>query len=141
MRGDRIGLVAFAGQAFLQTPLTLDYRAFKESLRSLSTTSMSRGGSDIGAALREAAEAFPVDDNFKTIILLTDGEDLGGDVLNAAQELADQNIRVYTVGIGTQAGELLREQGQLGDTITIRDAKGRPVLSNSMKKACAQSVE
>ncbi len=129
LRGDRIGLVAFAGQAFLQTPLTLDYGAFTESLRSLSPNSMSRGGSDIGAALREAAAAFPADDNFKTILLLTDGEDLGGDALAAAEELADQSIRVYTVGIGTQTGELLRQQNQLGNTITLRDASGSPVLS------------
>ena len=129
LRGDRIGLVAFAGQAFLQTPLTLDYGAFTESLRSLSPNSMSRGGSDIGAALREAAAAFPADDNFKTILLLTDGEDLGGDALAAAEELADQSIRVYTVGIGTQTGELLQQQNQLGNTITLRDASGSPVLS------------
>jgi Ca-activated chloride channel family protein len=129
LQGDRIGLVAFAGQAFLQTPLTLDYGAFTESLRSLSPNSMSRGGSDIGAALREAAAAFPADDNFKTILLLTDGEDLGGDGLAAAEELADQSIRVYTVGIGTQTGELLRQQNQLGNTITLRDASGSPVLS------------
>ena len=129
LQGDRIGLVAFAGQAFLQTPLTLDYGAFTESLRSLSTNSMSRGGSDIGAALREAAAAFPADDNFKTILLLTDGEDLSGDALAAAEELADQSIRVYTVGIGTQTGELLRQQNQLGNTITLRDASGSPVLS------------
>lgn len=129
LQGDRIGLVAFAGQAFLQTPLTLDYGAFKESLYALSPSSMSRGGSDIGAALREAAEAFPLDDNFKTLLLLTDGEDLGGDALAAAQELADQSIRVYTIGIGTQAGELLRQANQLGNTITVRDASGKPVLS------------
>ena len=129
LQGDRIGLVAFAGQAFLQTPLTLDYGAFTESLRSLSPNSMSRGGSDIGAALREAAAAFPADDNFKTILLLTDGEDLSGDALAAAEELADQSIRVYTVGIGTQTGELLRQQNQLGNTITLRDASGSPVLS------------
>ena len=90
---------------------------------------MSRGGSDIGAALREAAAAFPADDNFKTILLLTDGEDLSGDALAAAEELADQSIRVYTVGIGTQTGELLRQQNQLGNTITLRDASGSPVLS------------
>ena len=129
LQGDRVGLVAFAGQAFLQTPLTLDYGAFAESLRSLSPNSLSRGGSDIGAALREAAAAFPQNDNYKTLLLLTDGEDLGGDALAAAQELADQSIRVYTVGIGTQTGELLRQRNQLGNTITLRDADGTPVLS------------
>ena len=129
LQGDRVGLVAFAGQAFLQTPLTLDYAAFMESLQSLSPSSITRGGSDIGAALREAAEAFQADDNFKTILLLTDGEDLSGDALNAAQELADQSIRVYTIGIGTQSGELLRQQNQLGNIITVRDVQGKPVLS------------
>ncbi|MGB0419296.1 MAG: VWA domain-containing protein [Opitutales bacterium] len=129
LQGDRVGLVAFAGQAFLQTPLTLDYAAFMESLQSLSPSSITRGGSDIGAALREAAVAFQADDNFKTILLLTDGEDLGGDALTAAQELAEQSIRVYTIGIGTQAGDLLRQQNQLGNTITVRDVQGKPVLS------------
>lgn len=72
LESDRVGLVAFAGQAFLQTPPTLDYSAFRESLEATNPSVLSRGGSDIGRALEEATKAFPTESNVKVVVLLTD---------------------------------------------------------------------
>ena len=138
LESDRIGLVAFSGRAFLQTPPTLDYAAFRESLDALDPSTMSRGGSDLGNALREAEKAFPADNNFKAIILLTDGEDLGGDAIDAAQELAASAIKVYSIGIGTPAGEILRIRNRFGSEAFVRDQAGNPVLTKLDEEALLQ---
>ena len=129
LESDRIGLVAFAGNAFLQTPPTLDYAAFRENLDAIGYSSISRGGSDIGRAIREAAKAFPKDNSFKVVVLLTDGEDQQQDVITAAREVADEGIKVYTIGIGTPEGDYLKIRNAQGDDEFIRDSSGQPVRS------------
>ncbi len=129
LESDRIGLVAFAGQAFLQTPPTLDYAAFRESLEATDPTILSRGGSDIGRALEEAAKAFPTKNNVKVVVLLTDGEDLGGRAIQAAERAADEGIQVFTIGIGTPEGEYLKVRNAEGIEEFVRNAEGQPVRS------------
>ncbi|MEM7790964.1 MAG: VWA domain-containing protein [Verrucomicrobiota bacterium] len=129
LESDRIGLVAFAGRAFLQTPPTLDYSAFKESLESINVETISSGGSDIGSAITEAANAFPQANNFKVVILLTDGEDLRGQSIEVAKEVAEKNVKIYAIGLGTPEGEYLRIRNEQGDEEFIRDSQGQPVRS------------
>ena len=129
LESDRIGLVAFAGQAFLQTPPTLDYSAFRESLEAVGPDVMTRGGSDIGTALREATKAFPPDNNYKVVVLLTDGEDLGGGAIQAVESAGEGGITVYAIGIGTPEGEYLRIKNENGEDEFLRDASGQPVRS------------
>lgn len=129
LESDRIGLVAFAGQAFLQTPPTLDYSAFRESLDSLNPGIMTSGGSDLGYALEESAKAFPSENNVKVAVLLTDGEDLGGNAITAANDALEQGIQVFAIGIGTPEGEYLRIKNEQGDDEFVRDSSGQPVLS------------
>jgi len=129
LESDRIGLVAFAGNAFLQTPPTRDYSAFRENLDSIGQTSISRGGSDIGRAIREAAKAFPKDNNFKVVILLTDGEDQEQQAIDTAREVAKDGIKIYTIGIGTPEGEYLKVRNAQGTEEFIRDSSGQPVRS------------
>lgn len=129
LESDRIGLVAFAGQAFLQTPATLDYAAFRESLEATDPSMLSRGGSDLGRALDEAAQAFPNGDNVKVVVLLTDGEDLRGRAIEAAREAADSGIQVFAIGIGTPQGEYLRVRNAEAIEEFIRDEEGQPVRS------------
>lgn len=106
--GDRVGLIAFAGSAFLQCPLTLDEEAFRRALEALEPGVLPRGGSDLASAIRLAIRAFETEKtNFKLLVLLSDGEDLAGDALAAAAEAAEQQVRLYTVGVGTPAGELI----------------------------------
>ena len=107
--GDGIGLVAFAGDAFLVCPITLDYGAFHESLNAIDTATIPRGGTNITSAIHEAQAALrrrPGSD--KVLILVTDGEDLEGDALAAAQAAASQDgMKIYTVGVGTPQGDLI----------------------------------
>lgn len=129
LKGDRIGLVVFAGNAFLQTPPTLDYSAFRENLNAVNPSSISRGGSNIGQALREAAKAFPKDNNFKIVVLLTDGEDLEEQAIDVAREIAEDGIKVYSIGIGTSEGTYLKVHAENGKKEFIRDSSGQPVRS------------
>jgi Ca-activated chloride channel family protein len=120
LRGDRVGLVAFAGEAFVQCPLTTDYSAAKLFLRAIDAGSMPQQGTAIGSALREARrvlEGGARGDAAKVVLVITDGEDQQGDALQAAKELAEAGIRVYAVAIGSEAGE----------PIPIVDAQGKPV--------------
>ena len=129
LESDRIGLVAFAGRAFLQTPPTLDYAAFLESLDAVDPGIMTSGGSDLGNALNEAAEAFPSENNVKVVVLLTDGEDLGGKAIEAARSARESGIQVFAIGIGTPEGEYLKIQNARGIEEFVRDSGGKPVRS------------
>ncbi|MFN8179845.1 MAG: VWA domain-containing protein [bacterium] len=106
LKGDRVALVAFAGDAFLECPLTLDYGAARMFLDVMDTHSVSRQGTDIGAAIRTSLGAFGQgEDKYRAIVLVTDGEDQTGDGLRAAEEAARRGIKVYTIGVGSESGE------------------------------------
>ena len=114
--GDAVGIVAFAGSAFLACPITLDYGAFHESLSAIDTNTIPRGGTNISSAIQAAQTALrrrPASD--KILILVTDGEDLEGSALDAARAaFSTDGLKIYTVGVGTAAGDLIpipREQG------------------------------
>ncbi len=122
-RTDRLGLVAFAGDAFLQCPLTIDEAVFRQGVDSLNVNSISRGGTAIGAAIRTAQTAFKTDDNFKVLVLFTDGEDNDEGALDAAKDAAKEGMKIFTVGIGTKEGELLNPN-------LVRDEQGNAVKSH-----------
>lgn len=112
LRGDRIGLVAFAGGAFLQCPLTSDYAAFLLTLDDLYPGIIPRGGTAIGRALRVAAEHFdPRAKADRVIVLITDGEDHEEDPTALIPMLKERGIRVYAVGVGSPEGELIPLEG------------------------------
>ena len=102
--GHRIGLVAFAGRATMLAPLTTDYGFYRMILRGTNTSSVSRGGTRIGDALREAIKAFPKSAGAKIIILITDGEDHESYPVDAAKEAAEFGIRIFAVGFGSEEG-------------------------------------
>ena len=122
--GDAVGIVAFAGRAYLVCPITLDYGAFRESLSLIDTNTIARGGTNISSAIREAEAALerrPGSD--KVLILVTDGEDLEGDSLAAARGAARAGgVRIYTVGVGTPAGELIPVPPEQGGGFVKDDA-------------------
>jgi Ca-activated chloride channel family protein len=125
----RIGLVAFAGQAFLQCPLTFDYGAFQDALAAIDDKTIPVPGTDIGRALDEAFHAMEKGERQKLMVLLTDGEDLEKGGVNTAETLGKQGVVVFAIGIGTPAGaeiQMLNEQGKLE---WVRDSKGEIVRS------------
>ncbi len=129
-RTDRLGLIAFSGAAFLQCPLTLDDAAFAESVQALDTKTISEGGTAIQEAIDEAVKALKDEpENCKVLVLFTDGEDHDGDPVAAAQKAAKAGLVIFTVGIGTPEGELLRVRDEKGRTDYIRDENRQPVKS------------
>lgn len=101
---DRIGIIAFAGVATLECPLTDDFEAVRIVLQSLNSNSIERPGTNIGSALALATQAFSTASEANSIVLISDGEDLSGDALKQAKLLQDKGIRLYTMGVGSPQG-------------------------------------
>ncbi len=139
----RVGLVAFAGQAFLQCPLTFDYGAFDDALGSVDDKTIPVPGTDIGRALDEGFHAAAKGEQQKILILLTDGEDLEKGGVKTAESLAQKGVVVFTIGVGTPAGaeiQMLNEQGKLE---WVRDRNGEVVrsrLDEDTLRAIAQAT-
>ncbi len=131
MRGDRIGLVAFSGEAFVQCPLTLDYAAARMFLRFMEPDLMAVPGTAIAEAIRTATRAFdPGEKKHKALVLITDGEDHEGNLMQAAREARDQGVRIFAVGIGSAKGEPIPARGADGAIIDYRrDSRGEVVLT------------
>ncbi len=130
LEGDRVGLIPFAGSAFALCPLTLDYGAFRESLNALDTDLIPRQGTDLASAIREAERLFEENgNNFRVLILLTDGEDLQGSVIEAAKAAAKEGMSIYTVGVGSQGGAQIPIRLGNGRSDFVRDAEGKIVTT------------
>src|SRR6266481_4400161 len=130
LNGDGVGLIAFAGSSFLQCPVTLDYDAFHESLDALDVNVIPKGGTDIAAAIHEAETVFKTRTTAdKIVILITDGEDLGGEAISAAQSAAKNGVKIFSVGVGSTTGELVPVPSETGETDFAKDENGRPVKS------------
>lgn len=135
LKGDRIGLVAFAGSSFLQCPVTVDYAAFTMMLDDLYAGIIPRGGTAIAQALETAADSFEKNSEAdKVIILITDGEDHEGDPLKMIENLKKDNIRLYSIGVGTPEGELIPAKG--GGY--LKDSQGHVVKSTINEKLLEQ---
>ncbi|HRT57165.1 MAG TPA: VWA domain-containing protein [Candidatus Paceibacterota bacterium] len=128
-RTDRVGLVAFAGSAFLVCPLTIDESAFRQSLEALNTNTISQGGTALAGAIQTALGAFQQEDNHKVLVMLTDGEDHDSGALEAARKAAQAGLQIFTVGIGSADGELLRLRQPNGTVEYLRDPEGNVVKS------------
>lgn len=127
---NRLGLIAFAGDAFLQCPLTLDHDAFQEAVQDLDTDTIPRPGTDIATAIDLAIDALKSQpNNTKFVILVTDGEDLEGRVLDAAKRAAQAGLKIYTVGVGTPQGDRILERDDAGNISYHQDANGQEVIS------------
>jgi Ca-activated chloride channel family protein len=131
-QADRLGLVAFAGQAFLECPLTVDDTAFEQSVQALDVNSISEGGTGIANAIAAADSAYKENGHFKTLVLLTDGEDNVNEsaALQAAQNAAKDGLKIFTVGIGTTEGDLIRITDSSGNSDYVRDADGNVVKTH-----------
>ncbi|MBO6102641.1 MAG: VWA domain-containing protein, partial [Opitutales bacterium] len=135
LKGDRIGLVAFSGQAFLQCPITLDYDAFKMSLDALDTNIIQRGGTNIASALDEAAAALKSTAAEKIIVLISDGEELEASAARKAEEIAKiKGVKIYTLGVGSAKGEPIPVRDEKGGQTLLRDESGKLVSSRLNEK-------
>ena len=142
-RSDRLGLVAFAGEAYLSCPLTIDDTAYRQSVDALDVHTIPEGGTAIAEAINTALAAFKEGDHFKVLVLLTDGEDNDSEpaALAAAQDAAKAGLKIFTVGIGTEAGDLLRATDANGNTDYVRDPDGNVVKSHLNKNLLTQIAQ
>ncbi len=102
---DRIGLIVFAGEAYVQLPITTDYASARLFLNSINTDIVSTQGTAIGSAIRLSTKSFSQQDNInRAIVVITDGENHEDDALGAANEAQKEGIKVYTVGMGSSEG-------------------------------------
>lgn len=132
LKGDRVGIVAFAGTAFIQCPLTLDYATAKLFLNDIEPGIIPLGGTDIGKALKKGIEAFTGKENKnKAIILITDGEDISGQAAEAAEEAKKQNVAIYPVTVGLPEGAPIPITDEHGNKTYIKDTNGRVVISKA----------
>lgn len=131
MQGDRVGLVAFAGVAFVQCPLTIDYSAAQMFLEIMDINLIPQPGTAIGDAIRTSIKAFNQKERkYKVLILLTDGEDHDSDPLKAAEEAAQEGIRIYAIGIGSTQGEPIPLRNEREDVTGYKkDEEGSVVVS------------
>jgi Ca-activated chloride channel family protein len=131
-KSDRLGLVAFAGEAYLSCPLTIDDTAFRQSVEALDVHTIPEGGSAIATAIDTALATFKEGGHYKVMVLLTDGEDNDSETgaLEAAQAAGKAGLKIFTVGIGTAAGDLLRTTDANGNTDYVRDPDGNVVKSH-----------
>src|SRR5258706_1278179 len=129
-RHGRLGLVVFAGEAFLQCPLTYDYNAFQETLLSVDDKTIPVPGTDIGRAIEEGAQAMGKEAQQKVLVLITDGEDLEKRGVREAETVAKDGVKIFTVGVGTPAGAAIQVVNAQGRTALLRDSKGDVVYSH-----------
>jgi len=131
LQGDRVGLVPFAGDAFVMCPLTTDYSAFRLFLDGVDTDVISEPGTDIARAIEVGGSAFDSEDRqYRVMILITDGEQLSGNAAQVAAKLKDQGIRLYTIGIGTPDGVPIPIKDANGKVTDYkRNAKGEVVMT------------
>jgi Ca-activated chloride channel family protein len=130
LKGDRIGLIAFSGSAFLQCPLTLDYGGFLLSLDNTGIDSIPKGGTSITSAIKEALKSYEGGQKkYKVLIVITDGEDHEGSPEQAAEEAKKEGIKIFCIGIGTKDGELIPLTDQTGGKSFLKDRQGNVVKS------------
>jgi Ca-activated chloride channel family protein len=128
VEGDRIGLTAFAGAAFVQCPLTLDYAALEMFLNALQPEIIPVSGTDLGAAIETGMSAFDFKtETDKVMLLITDGEDNEHRGLEAAQDAARQGVKIFIFGIGELSGGPVPAGGEQGGF--TKDKDGKLVLS------------
>ena len=138
-KADRLGLVAFAGDAFLECPLTIDDTAFQQSVQALDVNSIPQGGTALAAAINTALGTFKENGNHKVLVILTDGEDNDEGALEAAENAAKDGLKIFTIGIGSAEGTLVQIPDGNGGTDYIRDEQGQ-VVKTKLNEALLQQI-
>ncbi|MCG8605915.1 VWA domain-containing protein [bacterium] len=131
LEGDRIGFVAFAGQAFMQCPLTLDYGAAKTFLDIMGPNLIPEPGTNVGAAIAMAMQRFESQERkYKVLILITDGEDHGEEATQIAEAVDKEGVVIYTVGIGSPQGVPIPLYDEYGNQKGFKkDRSGEVILT------------
>lgn len=135
---DKVGLIVYAGDAFVQLPITSDYVSAKMFMQSISPSMLRTQGTDVAAAIEIALECFTPDEKAgKAIILVTDGENHEGGALEAAKMAKDKGVRVFVLGVGSDKGSPIKmPNGQY-----LKDNHGETVITKLNQKMCKEIAE
>lgn len=132
LEGDRVGLIPFASDAYIQMPLTDDYTLARMFLDVMDTDMIGGGGTNLAAAIKLAHDSFERSSGAdRVILILSDGEEHEGAGLDVLKKITDDRVKIYTVGIGTEKGGLVPIYNNAGDTVIdyMKDQGGNPVTS------------
>jgi Ca-activated chloride channel family protein len=141
MGGDRLGLLAFAGEGYVVCPLTLDHGTVLLLLDSMNQTTVSVQGSDLEDAIRRARAAFVrKETKHKALILVTDGESTAGDPVREAEHAAEEGIVVYAIGIGSPDGQPIPERDERGNIAGYKRDRGGQVVNSRLDESTLQKV-
>jgi len=141
LKGDRVGILTFAGNSFIQCPLTLDYNAVKMFLNIIEPGMMPKPGTAIGDAIKTAQSAFiKKERRHKVLILLTDGEDHGTNPVEAAKDAKKEGVIIYTIGIGTKKGEPIPMVDESGKRTGYKKDKHGEVVMSRLDEATLQKI-
>ena len=137
LRDDRIGLIVFAGNSFVQLPITTDYVSAKMFLNSISTESVPVQGTAIGEAINTAVRSFSAQsEKSRAVVIITDGENHEDDPVAAAKQAAKLGVRIFTIGVGSPEGQPIPVDGEL-----LRDRNGEIVVSRLDEKVLQDVAE
>ncbi|HAR64301.1 MAG: hypothetical protein DKM50_02170 [Candidatus Margulisiibacteriota bacterium] len=136
LRGDRIGIIAFSGNAFIQCPLTIDYEAASLFVNNIDTDTVPEPGTNISKAIETSLLVFGNKERkYKVILLITDGEDLDNNALAAAKKAAREGVIIFTVGIGSVQGEPIPQLDNDGVKVGYKkDRNGTIIVSRLNEK-------
>jgi Ca-activated chloride channel homolog len=141
LQGDRVGLIVFAGMSMVNCPLTIDQNAVKLFLDIVDTRVIPRPGTNIGEAIRLATQSFsPQESRHKVLVLVTDGENLEGDPISAAQEAKAAGVLVFTLGIGTGAGEPIPLRDEKGSVTGYKKDENGSVVVSRLDEASLERI-
>ncbi|TYP95612.1 Ca-activated chloride channel family protein [Fodinibius salinus] len=144
--GDRVGLVVFTGEAYLQAPMTLDYSALRLFLNIAETKQMPSSSTDFSAAMETASEAFGSikedkgGNAAKVMLIISDGENHGESYSSALQQLRDQNVSIYTLGIGTSSGSRIPLYGDSGSLMGYKRNEDGEVVTTKLQPDVLRSI-
>lgn len=141
LRGDRIGIVVYEGEAFLLCPLTLDYAAARLFLDAAETRMLPTPGSNLAEAIRSCLRSFPAEGNrSRAIVVFSDGESHDADVLAAVEEARRAEVRIFTVGVGTPAGQPIPERDDGGSVTGYKKDRGGQVILSRLDEGMLRRV-
>ncbi|MCB0278772.1 MAG: VWA domain-containing protein [Calditrichaeota bacterium] len=133
LQGDRIGIIPFAGIAFTQCPLTLDYSTAKLFLDLIDEYTIPEPGTSVGSAIRTAINSFPSKERkYKVLIVITDGEDHESDIIDVSKEARDNGIVIYTIGVGSLEGVPIPIYDENGNRQGFRKDRSNNIVTTKL---------
>lgn len=141
LKGDRIGIVTFAGSGFLQSPLTLDYSAFSLFADSIDVGYIPDMGTNLSEGIQTAVKSLPAEsDKYRAVVILSDGENMEEDIENAIESAKKAGVRLYTIGIGTVAGEPIPLKSSDGKTSGYKKDKSGEIVISKLNESLLKKI-